>query len=754
MTPTQGYQPFPITQFQTGQFQYYQSWIRPDDAFDPLVNAYIFRGQLFKRNGTRIFGETGSLRYQNNEIVASGNGGSTYSGTLSNFPIEGTITFTALTSAGLRTATATGTGNLTGTLAAGAPGTSTIDYATGQWTLDTGGAATISAGPPAVPIVAKYTFTANQAGLVRPIMMITEFIEETTTITEIVVADTDRLAVFNTVTELFDPVQAFSQINFTTTVAGGLGPYNFSTGFTNIAPYSVSLSDGGAPITDNGTGGFVLGGNFASASINYTTGVVTFALTAPAAANYTITASIQGDYFTGNFRNLFNYINWRASDLDDAHLWMTNNVDRVTRYDGTYLSRPPLAITKANYDAFVNDITTCLDVKVLNNSLLLIRPTGPGSIPDAQMIRASAPLNPTNFAENVPGNGSQVSATTGDWLMSASYLRDALIVEFQNSCFLYKATGIESEPFRFYKINSTKSTNATYGSIEYDTFTTSMGAKGLCKCDGVNKDRYDLDAIDLYENIDGNNFELSQGKRFDVIQQSWMIYPSRNRGDSTTNCDKVIVYNWLEETWATYEIKLSCLGGGRTFKDTTWLGFTGLTWAECTFPWDDFMTQDLIPWMLGGDVDGKVYFLNDESSDFDKGTDLINASIVSKRWNPFIQQGQKATFGYVDFYYKVQRNSAISEEFPDGKEIVLYLNWYANNSDNPALTQKMTLDAPPVGGIQELYAWKRMYVNLSGEFLQLEIQSSADETEQGQFVIAGLVLWAKPSGRLTPGTFL
>jgi hypothetical protein len=774
MSAPSGYQPFAITNFQTGQFQYTQPWMQPDDAWNPLVNSYVFRGQVQKRNGISVYGLTGSIRYQDNEIVATGNGGSTYSGILSNFPIEGTITFTALTSTGLKTATATATGNLSGSLAAAG---SAIDYSTGVWNLNT--TATI---PALNPIVAQYTYTPNALTTPqkRPIMMITEFINEQTNAHRLVIADTRRFAVFNTITQLFDPVSSISQINYTTTLTSPpppfTGPFTLTTGFTNLAPYSVIVKKetllNTFTIEDDGTGGFTHSGNplpdgtnIASASVNYATGVITINLVAPEVATFTVSSSLQGDYFTGDFKNLFNYVNWRASESDTSHLYMTNNVDQVTTYDGTNLARPPLGITLAHVEAFVNDIKTTLDVKVYNESLLLIRPTTVGnSFPDGQMIRSSAPHNPTNFAADVPGNGSFISASTGDWIMSASYLRDALVIEFEDSCFLFRSTGNVSSPFRFFKINSTKSTNAPYGSIEYDTYTTSMGAKGLCKCDGVNKDRYDVpDAIDLYTDIDENSFAICQGKRFDQTQQSWMIYPSDERATTNTNCDKVIVFNWLEETWSTYDISLSCIGSAKTYTDVTWndLAAAFTTWEACTFTWNSLIDQDLVPWMLGGDTNGIVYYLNDAKAEMDKVIDttdpssgqLIDSTMVSKRWNPFIQQGQKATFGYVDFYYQVGRNSYTVDN-DNGEQIVLQLSWYINNSNNPALIQSMTLDSPATGSIYQDYAWKRMYVNLTGQFLRLQIDSSSFINQRGQFVIAGMVLWAEPAGRLTPGMFL
>ena len=770
MSAPVGYQPFAITKFQTGQFQYFQPWQSPDDAFDPLVNAFVFRGQLQKRQGTTIYGNTGLLRYRNYDLIATGNGGASYGpSTLARIPIaSGSFNISVITSAGLETFTDNGAGVLTGSL--GDAGT--IVYVTGVWTLTFSGGRTVANS---IPITGNYIFTANTSGLIRPIMFLGEFIDEVTNDHKLIAIDTRRATVFNTSTKLFDPISSFSQVIF---VGDGSTKTLLVTqfGWSNLAPYSLTVSDGNSPIqaiisdvpATATTGAFPASGNLLSSPINYSTGVMTINFSGAPAVGViiTLTGSLAGDYFTGSRANLFNSINWTASHLDSAHLYLTNNVDQVTLYDGTNLSRPAFPTsnnggTTVPYHAnnFVNDIKTTLDLKVFNNRLLFIRPNLVGnSSPEAQAIYASASRNPTNFVIDIPGNGNATSAPTGDWIISAAYLRDFLIIDFQDSTFVLKYTGLDTEPFQFVRINVTKSTNAPYGTVEYDTTTASMGAKGLCECDGVNKDRYDLSAIDLYQDIDEDNFGLCQARRFDLIQQTWMIYPSiANKSPTDGNCDKAIIYNWIEGTWSTHEINLTCLGSAKTFQDRTWNSFTGQTWNQLNFTWNNIINQNLVPWMLGGDASGFIYFLN--QGDFDNSNSanktIVYADILSKRWNPFVEQGQKARFGYIDFYYMVSRNAL-------GNDVKLELNYYVNDSDDPTLTQNMTLDTPPIlntsnpkNQMNEQYYWKRMYCNLTGQFLRLRINSMLEDvTTQGQFTIAGVVFWARPAGRLTPGTII
>jgi hypothetical protein len=755
MTALSSYTPFLIGRFTTGQFQYLQPWQSPEDAFNPFDNAYVYRGSIYKRNGSVICGHTGMLRYCNNEIIDTGNGGGNYAGVLSDFPIvAGSMTVSVTTSAGLETFTDNGAGVLTGSLG----DSGTIDYTTGAWTLTFIGGRTVAAN---VPIVAHYVFTPalNTTPSVSPIMAITQWHDETINNDVMVVADQRRIATFNTSTRLFDPVCDFQQVIFIETSAVGTTTGSLTLGFTNLAPYSISITDGTNTITDipttsiNGTFTTSATLNAANTStVNYSTGVIIITYAAYGAGvpiTITLTGALQGDYFTGGDTNFFNSTNWQPAAGTLALLYLTNNKDRVTTFDGTYLSRIPYSITLAHYNAFTNDIVTTLDVKVYKNRLLFIRPTTTGPVIEPQDIRWSAAFLPRNFIANVAFNGGALEAPTTDWIQSTSFLRDYLICFFQNSTWIFRFTNNDASPFRFDKVNDSRSCNAPYAPISYDLQSTAMGARGLIFCDGNNVDRYDLQVIDLYKTIDFNHFIQCIAQRYDALNQGWMIYPSVTRPGSNDFSDKAIIWNYLENSWSTYSVNLSTIGVSRTFQDVTWADFAigsgspvaGTNWEDADYPWDNFLLQDLVPALYGGDQNGIVYLL--DQGETDNGTH-IDCAITSKRWNPFVQSGERVRFGYVDIYYEINSN------------VTLQIEFFINNGSIPVLTKFLTLDGPD----QNDFAWKRVQINLQGEFLQLRItspiinpQTEDPDLNDGQFVISGIILWAQSAGRLVPGGF-
>ena len=773
MNPISTYQPFLIGEGQskTGLFQYLESWVKPGDAFDTLEEAYVFRGSLWKRQGMSKYPSSagaGSLVYSDSSQVGIVNAGgvSVYnsgSGGYVDIPIlpivsgqPGSITFYALTSAGVETWTDDGAGILTGSLG----DTGTIIYATGVWSLTLGGGRTFN-NPTEIWSTYSYAvkYVTTGGPFHNPIMGIKIWINETNNNQVLVVLDTRRASYHNGTS--FVGISSFSQ---TLGRANSSSPQPFTapiSGTQAIAPFTVSISDGVSTVTDDGAGNLSASGNITGGTINYTTGAISITVTAANTFVYSITFTMVGDYFTGNNTNFFNSTNWKPTDSAPGLLYLTNNVDRVTTFDGTSLGRPPFCVTYANYLTLTNEIATTLDVKVYKNSLIFIRPTLVGATsPEAQTIRSSIVSTLPNFSisdfvSDISGHGNAQEAPTGDWIMSAVFLRDAIVIFFLNSTWLFRWTGSAFDPFRFDKVNSSKSCQAPYGSIEYDLQCTAMGNKGLIYCDGVNVDRYDINIIDQYLDIESRAFGQCFGQRFDILQQSWMLFPAE--GDATGGNDqltssRVLVYNFLEQTWAIYHpnlgfteadatIKntLSCLGLGFTTTDATWASFavgtglpqSGASWEDWDEAWGSYLDLAAQPALLGGDQNGNVLELNVTNTD---DSNPIFSNILTKRFNPFMP-AQKATFGYLDVYYQV------------APEVTLTFSFYANNSSAAAFTQKMVLNGT---GSNNFY-WQRIYLNgLVGEFLQIGITDDGVST----WKILGMILHAAPAGRLTPGSFL
>ena len=792
MTVNSSYQPFLIGEgsSKTGLFTYLDSWTKPQDAYDELENAYVYRGNLRQREGMILYPSiagAGGLVYIDSIKIGqnvSGIAVSTYSDASADgieFPklpiVPGTVIIRTFTSAGVEDWVDNGLGGLVGDLG----DTGTVDYITGAWTITLSGGRTIAN---TIEIWGSWGYVPTQittgAQVFNPIMGIKQFTSPTTGRSITIVMDTRRASYYDQANTTFVGLNQFNQVIWEQFAAAATtGP--IQTQWLNLAPFSVVVTTflNNAVVdttTDDGVGNIIPSGNISGGTVVYATGVITVTFTAPPAitTQVNVRANLSGDYFTGNNSNFFNATNWRYNDVQGDFLYMTNNVDPVTLFNGTQLSRPLFNTTLASVKAFASDndtIKTTLDIKVYKNRLLFLRPTLKGaSFPEAQTIRFSQQQQATvvpsvvfssyNFASDVPGNGGFVNAPTGDWIMASQLIKDTLIVFSTNSSWAFVFTSSTFDPYRFQQVNSTRATNAPYGSIPYDIRATSMGAKGLIFCDGVSTDRYDVNIIDIFEMINETGFGQCFGQKDDNLNQGWMLFPSESNTLLTN--DGALIYNYLEDTWAIFFPSmgtlasdptsinaLSCLGLGLNTTDIKWSDFApggffgtlGQDWSQANFPWIGFLSQTLSPVLLGGDQNGFVYQMNTGVTD---NGNAVETFVRTKRMNPFIQQGMKARFGYLDVYYEIN------------KEISLSFNFSLNNSELISKVVQITLDGP-AGAI---WNWKRIYLNMVGQFIQIGIsnqnpEGSIDDFDTGgTFNILGMILHACPAGRLTPGLFI
>lgn len=462
----------------------------------------------------------------------------------------------------------------------------------------------------------------------------------------------------------------------------------------------------------------------------------------PGTGNYNTVTS--PPTFTGNITNFFNWTNWQASAGATSFLYFVNNKDNIGTFDGTtYAALVPVI------DGSGQTITTALDVQVYKQRLLAIRPTLSVDGVQNQSIYWSKQQNPaqgmgdTNWRVDIAGNGGFLAAPTGDIIQSVEFVRDVLVVFFTNSTWIFRFTGIDSAPFRWDKVNNSKATSAPYASVPYDERCTSIGNTGLIACDGVNVQRYDIPIIDYYEtNFSEQYYGQSFSQRYDNLNQAWTLYVSNNSnpvfplvGGVAPGSDSALVYNFLENTWATYKwsIPLTCLGLFYAQTGDTWQSLNVSPeneWQNMQQTWISTQGQKAAPILLAGDTSGHVYQM-DTGLD-DNGTEF-DVDIVTTRWNPILKLGQKTQFCYIDIYYRIISSS-----------ISVTLDFYIDNTSDskPATTRTLTLDGP----VGSDYAFKRVYINLIGEFIQMEI----DPDDEANIQFVGFIIWARPAGRLTP----
>jgi hypothetical protein len=196
------YTPYLIAKFATGLDKSLQPWLIPDDAQEQLLDGYVYRGTMSKRDGYKYFatGERGGTPYRESRIVhtltAVAPSTGVIDGTNATFTFAGTgqIARGSVVVTGSNPAqvlTDNGVGGFTG------PGTGMINYTTGA----------ISVTFTTPPIVASTVLLTYSFMPGNPVMMIANYITDLN-VKELIVADTQYVNRYNSTLNILQDITA------------------------------------------------------------------------------------------------------------------------------------------------------------------------------------------------------------------------------------------------------------------------------------------------------------------------------------------------------------------------------------------------------------------------------------------------------------------------------------------------------------------------------------------------------------------
>jgi len=381
-----------------------------------------------------------------------------------------------------------------------------------------------------------------------------------------------------------------------------------------------------------------------------------------------VTIDISGgvDIFTGSDINLVWLENW--NDVS----YFTNFKDRPMSYNGSAVA-PLLMDTDGDGD---NDVDQVLLLFAFKNRLVALR-TYEGGSHFPQRARWAEP-GTTDFS-----NDEYDDAPTVDWIIGAEFLNDKLIVYFEMSVWELRYTGNYDLPFEWIRIADTEGCYATFSISIFTNEQIALGPTSVIACDGL--DVYPIDKLipDITTQFASNEISRAYATTIDDLRQNWVSYVT----PGNTLCSEVLVLNYLDRSWAVYGLPFQCYGPFKNQSDPTWNDIED-AWEDIEWAWNSKTLQAGYPTILGGTFEGWIYTCNSGSSD--DGEDIL-MDIRSANWNPFIDQGYEAEFGWIDFLVKA--DAAISAD----------VNLFINDESTAVMTR--TLECSGTGE----KVWKRLF---------------------------------------------
>jgi hypothetical protein len=314
--------------------------------------------------------------------------------------------------------------------------------------------------------------------------------------------------------------------------------------------------------------------------------------------------------------------------------------------------------------------------------------------------------------------------------MGADFIGDDLIVIFERSVWILKYTGDPILPFEWQQVKSTEGCSATFSLMPFADEILFLSSTSLMGTDALDIYNIDEKIPDFTLEFNQSAFQYIYGSVIEELRQAWLAFPSAS---SDIN-DTVLMMNYEEGNFATFDLALHCLGYYKITDELTWDSYD-VYWDDLDIFWDERSIQAGYPISLGGTHDGIIYQLNSggawqtktlTSSGWTVTDTPIPFSIYSGEINPYSENGQEARLGYIDML--VNKDEGIT----------FYVDLYVNGDTAPYKTVEVTCD----GGVGAK-VWKRVYAGAIGSFHQLQIRH--EEANQTPWIHA-LTFYFSPEG--------
>ncbi len=535
-------------------------WLIADNAFETLNNAYVLRGRVKKRFGTILMGDDqkGSrLRLLTTSPYSLG----VYSGT-----VPGTVFAVGqMFSVNDNIYTVYQTGTPAAMLASNPATSGTYNTSTGAFTITGESAAQAVFFYPATPVMGLPQYYVTSANTFNNLAFDTQFSYQFDPVLNM----WSRISA-GAATWTGTNYQFFWSCNFRALTASlnslwttnfkpedGIRYWNNAIWVKPVLNYSkgaiINTTDGSgaASGTVPGSTGFI--------GQVFTIGTTSFTVTLANGALTPTSNSTGGPLGTGTFNTATGAYTFTGALINSSIYFTGNN----------YIQTAKIIVQFKNRLVFLNTIEVENGTSVSYGSRCRFSST-------------VSPLDPSSWMFNFPGNGNFVDASTEEQIVTAQFVKDRLIVYFDSSTYELVYTNNEVKPFTWQKINNELGAVSTFSEIPFDKVTLGIDNTGIHACNGSNVERID-NKIPQYAfgiNNDVQGQQRVAGVRDYYNEMAYWTVPTNNRNDSFFFPNKILVYNYINESWSTIDDSFTTFGY-YLLPSTT----DGITWGDTSTPW-------------------------------------------------------------------------------------------------------------------------------------------------------------------------
>lgn len=327
----------------------------------------------------------------------------------------------------------------------------------------------------------------------------------------------------------------------------------------------------------------------------------------------TVWNSSDSDFFLG--------YNYRGAADNDRLLFVTNFVnstDNPMRYtDGT---------TWASFAPLVSATDTMFTARILlayYGRMIALNTYEGATASGAALSKnffnrcrfsqySASPIAATAWRSDQFGKGGFIDAPTNEAIIGAMFIKNTLVVTFEQSTWQLRYVGEYGLPFIWERVSADFGSESTFSTILFDNHMLAVGDKAIIAANGAGVDRIDLDIPDQIFNFKNENEGVKRvfGIRNYQKEIVYWNYPDAQAGADITFPNKVLLYNYRNASWAIFRDSITCFGTYQLNENITWNDLT-ITWDSTTVTWDD-IEQSLFPAITAGNQQGFIFLYQED----------------------------------------------------------------------------------------------------------------------------------------------
>lgn len=214
-------------------------------------------------------------------------------------------------------------------------------------------------------------------------------------------------------------------------------------------------------------------------------------------------------------------------------------------------------------------------------------------------------------ADSVASGAGFIDATTEEAIISAEFIKDRLIVYFERSTWELAYTGNAILPFVWQKINTELGSEAQQSTVPFDKAILTIGNTGVHSCNGANVERIDQLIPDEVFEIFNKDIGVQRvaGIRDYFTEMVYWSFPSVEQNQTQVYPARVLVYNYRTPSWSVNDDCITAFGYFEQQPGQTWASST-TTWENSNFAWASGITAAQFRQVIAGNQQGYVFIVD------------------------------------------------------------------------------------------------------------------------------------------------